>query len=397
MPTLLQIDSCLGVGSTGRITESIGALAMERGWDCYIAHGSRYAGSTKMHSIPVVTKLGEYRHALRSLLFDAHGLGSVCETKRLIRKIEQIKPDIIHLHCVHGYYLNYKVLFEYLNSTDIPVVWTFHDCWAFTGHCAHFYNAGCLKWKDECGNCPLLNDYPRAFMDNSKRNYKLKKKLFEKNHNLHIVSVSEWLSSLVKESFLKGKDNMVINNGIDINMFSPSPSSEEKPYILGVASSWNQSKGLFDFYKIREKLSEEEYDIIIVGLTKEQIQNLPRGIKGISRTESVSALAELYSGAFVFVNPTYADSFPTVNIEALACGTPVITYRTGGSPEIIDENTGIVVEQGDIDALVRAIRHLKDEPIASESCRFRAVSRYDKKERFMDYIRLYEKLLNKKK
>lgn len=397
MPTLLQIDSCLGVGSTGRITESIGALAMERGWDCYIAHGSRYAGSTKMHSIPVVTKLGEYRHALRSLLFDAHGLGSVCETKRLIRKIEQIKPDIIHLHCVHGYYLNYKVLFEYLNSTDIPVVWTFHDCWAFTGHCAHFYNAGCLKWKDECGNCPLLNDYPRAFMDNSKRNYKLKKKLFEKNHNLHIVSVSEWLSSLVKESFLKGKDNMVINNGIDINMFSPSPSSEEKPYILGVASSWNQSKGLFDFYKIREKLSEEEYDIIIVGLTKEQIQNLPRGIKGMSRTESVSALTELYSGAFVFVNPTYADSFPTVNIEALACGTPVITYRTGGSPEIIDESTGIVVEQGDIDALVRAIRHLKDEPIASESCRLRAVSRYDKKERFMDYIRLYEKLLNKKK
>lgn len=397
MPKLLQIDSCLGVGSTGRITESIGALAMERGWDCYIAHGSRYAGSTKMHSIPVVTKVGEHRHALRSLLFDAHGLGSVCETKRLIRKIEQIKPDIIHLHCVHGYYLNYKVLFEYLNSTDIPVVWTFHDCWAFTGHCALFYNAGCLKWKDECGNCPLLNDYPRAFMDNSKRNYKLKKKLFEKNHNLHIVSVSEWLSSLVKESFLKGKDNMVINNGIDINMFSPSPSSEEKPYILGVASSWNQSKGLFDFYKIREKLSEEEYDIIIVGLTKEQIQNLPRGIKGMSRTESVSALAELYSGAFVFVNPTYADSFPTVNIEALACGTPVITYRTGGSPEIIDESTGIVVEQGDIDALVRAIRHLKDEHIASESCRLRAVSRYDKKERFMDYIRLYEKLLNKKK
>lgn len=397
MPTLLQIDSCLGVGSTGRITESIGALAMERGWDCYIAHGSRYAGSTKMHSIPVVTKAGEYRHALKSMLFDAHGLGSVCETKRLLRKIEQIKPDIIHLHCIHGYYLNYKILFEYLNSTNIPVVWTFHDCWAFTGHCAHFYNAGCLKWKDGCGNCPLLNAYPRALMDNSKRNYKLKKKLFEKNHNLHIVSVSEWLSSLVRESFLKETDNMVINNGIDINTFSPSQSSGEKPYVLGVASSWNQSKGLFDFYKIREKLSEEEYDIMIVGLTKEQIQDLPRGIKGVSRTESVSALAELYSGAFAFVNPTYADSFPTVNMEALACGTPVITYRTGGSPEIIDESTGIVVEQGDIDALVKAIIHLKDEPIASEACRLRAVSCYDQKERFMDYIRLYEKILNEKK
>ena len=397
MPKLLQIDSCRGILSTGRISEQIGILARKNGWDTYIAHGARYVGPSGMKSYQVSSKIGEYLHFAKSVLWDLHGLGSTAQTKKLIKWIDKIKPDIIHLHCIHGYYLNYKILFEYLNSTNIPVVWTFHDCWAFTGHCAHFFNAGCEKWKEGCRNCPLLKEYPRAMIDNSDRNYKLKKKLFEENPNLHIVSVSEWLSSLVQESFLKETDNMVINNGIDINTFSPSQSSGEKPYILGVASSWNQSKGLFDFYKIREKLSEEEYDIIIVGLTKEQIQDLPRGIKGVSRTESVSALAELYSGAFAFVNPTYADSFPTVNMEALACGTPVITYRTGGSPEIIDESSGIVVEQGDVGAIVEAIKHLEDVPIASEVCRQRAVSLYNKEERFMDYIRLYEQILNEKK
>lgn len=396
MPKLLQIDSCLGIGSTGRITESIGALAMARGWDCYIAHGARYVGETGMRSIPVVSTIGEYRHGLKSMLLDRHGLGSICETKRLVEKIKQIKPDIIHLHCIHGYYLNYKILFEYLNKTDIPVVWTFHDCWAFTGHCAHFFNAGCEKWKDGCRNCPLLKDYPRALIDNSDRNYELKRNLFGKNDNLHIVSVSQWLSSLVRESFLKGKDNMVINNGVDIKAFCPYPSSVRKPYILGVASSWNQSKGLYDFYKIREYLSEE-YDIILVGLSKEQMTDLPDGITGISRTESIEELAKLYSGAFAFVNPTYADSFPTVNMEALACGTPVITYETGGSPEIIDETTGYVVETGDIEGLIRAIGQIKVNPISKEICRQRAVSLYNKQERFMDYINLYDEILNVKK
>lgn len=397
MPTLLQIDSCLGIGSTGRITESIGALAKARGWDCYIAHGARYVGNTKMHSIPVVTKMGEYRHALRSMLFDAHGLGSACETKLLIEQIEQIKPDVIHLHCIHGYYLNYKELFEYLNKTDIPVVWTFHDCWAFTGHCAHFYTVGCYKWRDsECSNCPLLKEYPKAFIDRSNRNFKLKKELFGKNINLHIVCVSQWLSSLTSKSFFKDKDCRVINNGVDISVFRPYKQADGKPYLLGVASSWNQSKGLYDFYKIRENLPIEDYDILLVGLTQEQMKDLPEGVMGITRTESMQALAELYSGALAFVNPTYADSFPTVNLEALACGTPVITYRTGGSPEAIDESTGIVVNQGDIDGLVAAIRHLKENPISQEACRQRAVQLFDKEERFMDYIRLYDELLKGK-
>ncbi len=395
MPKLFQIDSCLNMLSTGRITESIGHLAKEKGWNCYIAHGARYArpGSC-MQSIQAVSKCGEYAHFAESILFDNHGLASRNSTKAVIEQIKQINPDIIQLHCVHGYYMNYKLLFEYLNTTNIPVVWTFHDCWAFTGHCAHFVTAGCEKWKNEgCHDCPLKGDYPKSFIDRSSRNFRLKKELFSANQNLHVVAVSEWLASFTLESFLGNKDIRVINNGVDINVFKPyGEKSSGRFKIIGVASVWNKGKGLYDFYKLRESLPTE-FDITLIGLTVEQIKNLPQGIMGISRTDSVDQLAQLYSKANVLVNPTYADSFPTVNMEALACGTPVITYRTGGSPEIIDEKTGIVIEQGDIEGLITAIKRMKNQPLSQDECRNRAVTLYDKDKRFADYVNLYESLI----
>lgn len=381
--------------STGRITESIGRLAKERGWDCYIVHGARYArpGSC-MQSIQAVSKWGEYAHFAESLLFDNHGLASRNSTKAVVEQIKLINPDIIQLHCVHGYYMNYKLLFEYLNTTNLPVVWTFHDCWAFTGHCAHFVTAGCEKWKNEgCHDCPLKGDYPKALIDRSSRNYRLKKELFTANNNLHIVAVSEWLASFTRESFLGDKDIRVINNGVDIHVFKPyGEKSSDRFSIVGVASAWNKDKGLYDFYQLREALPAD-FDITLIGLTAEQIKNLPQGIKGISRTDSVEQLAQLYSDANVLVNPTYADSFPTVNMEALACGTPVITYRTGGSPEIIDEKTGVVVEQGDIEGLITAIKRMKNQPLSTKECRNRAVTLYDKDKRFTDYVNLYESLI----
>lgn len=396
MPKLLQIDTCLGILSTGKISESIGKLASQRGWDCFIAHGARYVGFSEMHSYQVVSKWGEYLHYAQSLLLDRHGLGSYSETKKLIKWIEQINPDVIQLHCLHGYYLNYKVLFEYLNHTTIPVVWTFHDCWAFTGHCAHFITANCYKWKNEgCHDCKLISDYPKSYFDYSKRNFLLKKDLFSKNDQLHIVSVSNWLASFVKESFLNDKDIQVINNGVDIVSFKPCASKREKTMLLGVASAWSRSKGLYDFYKLRERLDLDQYEIVLIGLTQQQIQELPKGIVGISRTSSVGELAKYYSEATVFVNPTYADSFPTVNMEALACGTPVITYKTGGSPEIIDAKTGVVVEQGDIDGIIKALSYIVGLGDISSECRRRAVTLFDKEKRFMDYVNLYEKLINK--
>lgn len=398
MPRLLQIDSCLGIGSTGRITESIGELAISRGWDCYIIHGARYVKhGTCMHSVQVGNKLNEYVHFAESLLFDGHGLGSRLATRRVIEIIKEINPDIIQLHCIHGYYINYKILFDYLNSTNIPVVWTFHDCWAFTGHCSHFVSANCMKWNTGgCCECPLLDDYPKSISDRSKRNFELKKRVFVPNANLHIVAVSKWLANFTKESFLGEKDIRIINNGIDINCFRPYPKKNDGCFrIIGVATSWTKDKGLYDFYELREHLDEKVL-ITLVGLTQKQILQLPEGISGIARTDSVQDLAKLYSEADVFVNPTYADSFPTVNMEALACGTPVITYKTGGSPEIIDQHTGIVVEQGDVNGLINGIEHLRQSKIAASVCRNRAVEHYNRDDRFMDYITLYEELLKGK-
>lgn len=397
---LLQIDSCLVTGSTGRITESVAQLAQSRGWECYIVHGGRYVKRPScMKDIQSVSPAGEYLHYAESLLFDNHGLASRRATRKVVEQIKQIKPDVVQLHCVHGYYLNYKLLFEYLNSTNIPVVWTFHDCWAFTGHCAHFVTVGCEKWKTECFDCPLKGDYPKSFVDCSKRNYELKKALFSSNKNLHIVPVSDWMAKFVRESFLKDKEISVIKNGVDLNVFKPSVFDfDGKIQILGVSGVWYKEKGLYDFYKLRELLDEERYEIIMVGLSKEQMNDLPQGIRGVVHTESVQELAELYASSTIFVNPTYADTFPTVNLEALACGTPVITYKTGGSPEAISDKTGWVVEQGDIGGVVSIIKSFEqrkeNEVLAQrKACRKRAEQEFDKNKCFEKYMQLYENLI----
>ena len=402
MLKLLQIDSCLGILSTGRITESIGELARANGWETYIAHGARYVGNSEMISYQVSSKVEEYVHYGKSLLFDMHGLGSVSGTKRLVQWIDGIKPDIIHLHCIHGYYLNYKILFEYLNKINIPIVWTFHDCWAFTGHCAYFDSIECIQWKSECSNCRLKRDYPKTILkERVNANFKLKKLLFTSCQNITIISVSFWLENLVKQSFWRNNKVKTIHNGLDLNVFKPYIVNKEhyglenKFVILGVAAIWDKRKGLDDFIYL-SKILDDSFSIVLVGLDDNQIKDLPYNIIGIKRTNSVQELAMLYSLADVFINPTYSDNFPTTNIEALACGTPVITYDTGGSPEAIDIKTGRVVPLGDVRALVEEIKKLKLNPLSSDACRLRAERLYDKNERFMDYIKLYEELLKNK-
>lgn len=395
--TLLQINETANVGSHGRIAESIGLLAKSKDWRSVIAYG-RSVSSSQNELLRIGNRLDIYEHLIESRLFDHHGLASRVATRRFINQLKELKPDVIHLHNLHGYYLNYQYLFEYLNSVQVPVVWTLHDCWAFTGHCGHFVMAGCERWKTGCGLCPIFrSEYPRAFFDRSARNYALKKALFEANSNLHIVCVSEWLAGLVKQSFLKDKDIRVINNGIDLDVFQPlSFRIGNRFRILGVSNVWTKEKGLFDFYRLRELLDPEFYDITLIGLKKEQISKLPKGIVGVERTKSASELAAYYSSASVFVNPTYADTFPTVNLEALACGSPVVTYNTGGSPEAVDAMTGIVVEKGNIQGLLDAIQEFskKDRTELREACRNRAVSLFNKNDRFQDYINLYKELLH---
>lgn len=395
MPTLLQINSTANWGSTGKIAEQIGARAMQRGWESYIAYG-RSCNASKSKLIKIGSKIGVYWHVLESRLFDNHGLASRYATRKLIKQIESIKPDIIHLHNIHGYYLNYKLLFEYLNKIDTPVVWTLHDCWSFTGHCAHFIDFGCYKWKVQCSNCPKHQVYPTAYYDAAQRNYNIKRKLFCSKPNIHIVPVSAWLDNFVNDSFISNKDRVVMHNGIDTDIFKPSVKTENKLFnIIGVSSVWTNSKGLKDFFELRKKLDKDQYKITLVGLSKEQKEQLPEGIEGILRTNSAKELAELYSNADVFINPTYADTFPTTNLEAIACGTPVITYRTGGSPESVTEATGYVVEQGDLDGIIDAINEIRTngKEHYSAACRKYAEEHFNKDICFDKYINLYEKLI----
>lgn len=397
MPTLLQINITANWGSTGKIAESIGLAAILQGWESYIAYG-RWCNPSQSHLIKVGNKLDMYMHYGEQRIRDNEGLCSRGATKRLIKQIMEIKPEVVQLHNIHDHYLNYRLLFEYLNQTDTKVVWTFHDCWAFTGHCFHFVTKKCDRWKSGCYDCPLKNEYPKTLHDRSKEHWKLKKDLFTGCKNLTIVPVSDWMGNFVKESFLKDKRICVIKNGVDLNTFRslvPHSSSElnRKFKILAVSSVWYPDKGELDIYKLRSMLPDDDYEITMVGLSAEQAKKLPSGIIGIQRTQNVQELVQLYSDADVLINPTYADTFPTVNLEALACGTPVITYRTGGSPEAIDNKTGFVVPQGDVAALANAIMNMKYNPLSSEACRKRAEDFFDKDKCFEQYVNLYNELL----
>ena len=405
LPKILQIGVDGNMGSTGRIAESIGKLAIEKGWASYIAHG-RFARPSQSQIIKIGTEFEVYLHGLETRIFDRHGLGSKQATKGLIEQIKKVKPNIIHLHNLHGYYLNIEILFNYLAQASIPVIWTFHDCWAITGHCSHFDFVGCEKWKTECHHCPQKREYPASwFLDRSRENYKLKKELFNSVSNMTIVSVSHWLNGIVSESFLKTQHRKVIYNGVDIDIFHPAVESQIKReklnigddfMILGVAGVWPKQKGLQDFIELSKRLSENEH-IVLVGLNNAQIKGLPDKIIGISRTENQNELRDLYDAADVFLNLSVEETFGLTTAEALACGTPAIVYNSTACPEIIDEYTGISVKRNDIDELKMALEKIKQNGKKSYSaaCRERALKHFNKNDRFAEYIELYEEQIKK--
>lgn len=390
MPKLLQINICNAMLSTGKIAEDISKVATRHGWITYTAWG-RFAKPSVSIQFQVGGPLNTYIHYLSHKLFDREGLVSKRATQRLINKIEEIKPDVIHLHNLHDHYLNYPLLFTYLSKINVPVVWTQHDCWAFTGGCMYYDVQNCDKWKTSCTNC---SEHRAILGDSTEMQYALKRKLLANIKSITYVPVSNWLANALRESHQKNRPIMTIHNGIDMTIFKPCRNKklDAKFHILGVAGVWDKRKGLDDFIRLRSILPPD-YEITIVGLSPKQISKMPMGIKGIQRTQTIQELVQLYSDSDVLVNPTYADNFPTVNIEALACGTPVITYKTGGSPEAIDEKTGVVVEQGDINSLVSAIKHMRKSPLSSEDCRMRAEELFDKDRCFEKYITLYNELL----
>ena len=396
---LVQINASCNWDAPGRIAEQIGITAKQNGWDVYFVHGARYVQESQLKTIQTQNLNSEFFHyAYNSLFKGEQGLGSVIATRKLVGRLKEINPDIVHIHNIHGYYLNYPILFNYLKEANIPIVWTLHDCWPFTGHCVFFDLVNCDRWKTGCHNCPQIKSYPHSlFFDTSQNEFERKKSLFCSIQKMVIVPVSDWLGEMVRESFLGHFPNRVIHNGIDLTVFKPNPSKDSggKYRILGVASGWGNRKGMSDFIKLRELL-DDGCEITMVGLTEKEAKSIPDTIVKMRRTSNLEELVSLYSSADVYVNATYSDNFPTTNLEALACGTPVITYQTGGSPEAVDEETGIVVPYRDIKKLAEAITTMRANPKSSKACRKRAEDCFNKDKCFEEYIRIYEQLLDSK-
>ncbi|MDR0832728.1 MAG: glycosyltransferase [Candidatus Symbiothrix sp.] len=399
---LLQINVVNNIYSTGRFVEEIGQLALSNGWTSYIAYGQA-ANPSQSQLIKIGSKWDIYKHGFLTRLTDRHGFGSKRATKKFIQQIETIKPDIIHLHNIHGYYLNIEILFDYLAHSDIPVVWSLYDCWPITGHCAYFDLVGCNQWQTTCIHCPQKKAYPAGFISQAKKNFEQKKELFNQVKNLTLVPGSHWLETIFGQSYLNKYPSHIIYSGINIHDFSPQTNVSEirknmgltgKFVLLGAASTWDIRKGLNDFIALSQLLSSE-YQIVLVGLSSSQINDLPSTIIGVERTQSIQKLAELYSLSDVFVNPTHEDTYPTTNLEAMACGTPVITYQTGGSGESVSEKTGIIVEKGNLPALHQAIQTVKSngKALYTKACRERALTHFDKEKCYQKYIDLYNTLI----
>ena len=360
------INAVCGTGSTGRIVADLAEFLRNQGHTVGAAYG---VGQGPEWAVKINDKMGYYLHNGLSRLTDHAGLYSRRQTRFLIEKLREFGPDVVHIHTLHGYYVNYQLLCRYLSEEKVPVVMTLHDCWAFTGHCTHFSRVGCQGWKTGCRKCPQLREYPVCWgFGDSAGNFRRKKEAFCSLENLTIVTPSRWLESLARQSFLKNANFQVVPNGIDNGPYRPLMVPKgifSGPMVLGVAAFWSPGKGLSDFCRLAKLLPE--YQIVLIGLTPTQRKKLPPEILGLGPIHDPEELAKWYSAAEVFVNPTYEDTFPTVNLEAQACGTPVVTYDACGSPETLVPGTGRVVPVGDVEALARAIREGVAAPRGDEA------------------------------
>ena len=390
----LAIINAVPYGSTGKIVRGIDSVAQKSGMETYVYYSwTKSLPKGNAENVEVGSFVGKLLHMGLGRITGKNGCYSRMDTRRLIKKLEKFKPDAINLHILHSWNINLPMLFSYVKKNNIPVIWTMHDCWAITGQCPHFIMAGCDKWKTGCYDCPQYRNYPSAYVDRTKKMWRLKKEWFTGVPNLTVATPSEWLGGLIKESYLKDYPVKVINNGIDLSVFKPVESNVKEKYglegkkiLLGVAFDWGRRKGLDVFTELASRLDKEKYQIVLVGTNEEIDKALPDNIISIHKTANQVELAEIYTAADLFLNPTREDTFPTVNMEALACGTPVITFRTGGSPEIIDEKTGIVVDCDDVDAMERAIKEsLENGTFTRDNCIERA-KRYDQNERFAEYV-----------
>lgn len=398
---IVEINMCAN-GSTGKIMLQIAECARQEGDD--VRTYSTHAFSKRYRKLPPAPAGHKYYgsyiesgiHFVCAHFFGFNGSYSWWATKRLIAELKKYQPDVLHLHNLHNYCINFPLLFKYIKKNNIRVIWTLHDCWTFTGHCPHFDMIGCEKWKTGCYKCPQYKRYPKSYVDRSKQMYKLKKKWFTNVKDMTLVTPSQWLADLTKQSFLSEYPVKVINNGIDLSIFKPTESDfrekyhlQDKKILLGVAFDWGKRKGLDVLIELSKRLPCD-YQIVLVGTDDNVDKQLPDNIISIHRTQNQKELAEIYTAADLFVNPTREENYPTVNMEALACGTPVITFKTGGSPEILDVSCGCVVEKDDIDGLQCEIISICEEKRYLQDACLKKAKQFDMYARFAEYIELYK-------
>lgn len=405
--TIFRFVSGLNEGSIGRTAEQLGQLVQSKGWRSFIAYSRLNLGSTS-EVYRVDNKFSTLVHALLTRLFDMCGYGSYFTTKRLLRVIKKVNPDLIHLHTIHNYDINLKVLFDYLATSGIPIVWTQHDCWSYTGHCAYYSNVACEKWKTECNNCPQYKGFPNSwFYDGSKRNYNFKRRLFTSvpKDQMCIVAVSDYVKNDLEKSFLNKYRIKRIYNGIDTIQFVPRKDCCKEiriKYGLGngillmaFATAWTERKGISDYYKLRKKL-DNRYTIVFVGVDEQIKKTLPEGIIGIANTSSIDELVKLYSTADIVMNLASEESFGKTTPEGMACGTPSVVYNSTASPELVDDKTGVICQRGDIDGVVNAIDTIMswDREKTINNCRNRVLSLFSIQKNWNEYIDLYEEMIN---
>lgn len=365
---ILLINSVCGIRSTGRIAVEIAESFISEGNEVFIAYGREHVPKEyKKLAKRIGSETSVKKNALEARIFDNDGFASRKTTKEFLQWADNYDPDLLWLHNLHGYYINVEMLFSWIKSRpDMEVRWTLHDCWSFTGHCSYFTYAKCNKWMTHCNNCKQKREYPASyFCDRSYSNYEKKKNIFTGVPQMQLITPSQWLADLVKNSYLKEYPVVVKHNTVNADIFKPTKSDikkrlgiEDKKLILGVAAQWQPSKGYQDFFALNSMIPDN-YVIVLVGLTEKQLKDIPKSMIGLKKTNSAFELAELYSAADVFFNPTYEDNYPTVNLEARACGTPVITYNAGGSPEsVIPE---CVFEPGDLNGAFEKITEICNE------------------------------------
>ena len=390
---VLMINSVCGIRSTGRICTDLADVLTAEGHEVKIAYGRETVPEEfQKYAVRIGNDTGVKIHALKARLLDASGKGSRLATQRFIKWVKQYDPDIIHLHNIHGYYIHIGVLFDYLRTCGKRIIWTLHDCWAFTGHCSHFDYVGCNKWKSECSRCVQLKEYPKSMLfDNSKRNFKEKRALFSGISNLTLVTPSYWLAGVVSQSFLGQYPIKVIQNGIDLSVFKPTESDfreknglSDKKIILGVSSVWDRKKGLDDFIKL-SKMIDEQYKIVLVGVSPGQKEMLPKDILAIERTNNKRELCEIYTAADVFVNPSVEETMGLTTAEALACGTPVIVYNKTAVGEVPNESCGIILTSATPESVFEALHNVS---FNSSDCVLRAGA-FEKTKKYFEYVELY--------